>query len=182
MVKLFILGPPGSGKGTISNILLSFFTLEDVSYYNVGELLRSRAATDEHIRSVHAAGGLVDSNRVLGIFDNALSKRSYIVDGSPRKLEEAQYVLNHSKWKEDPGYLIHLDLDIEISRQRLKSRGRFDDLSDEVLDRRFKEFVESTSRSIELFRQEGRLITVDANQLPKDVCSDITCELFKRHY
>lgn len=170
-MRLFILGIPGSGKGTISKLLVDFFYGE-LKHFNVGEILRNRADNDSHIKETHAAGGLVNSDRVLSIFDEALEEDWFIADGSPRRPEEAQYVLNHPSWKADPGYLIHLDLDLSIARERLNARNRFDD-SPEVINRRFEEFFTHTMKSIKAFEQEDRLVTINANQDPKAVCYDI---------
>jgi adenylate kinase family enzyme len=171
-MRIFLLGLAGSGKGTVSKLLLDLLNDSSLKYYNVGEILRSRSEEDNHIKQIHAAGGLVNSDRVLDIFENALQQDSFIVDGSPRKQAEAEFVLNHPNWKSNPGYLIHLEVDIDIARKRLETRKRFDD-SPDIMSRRFEGFKQDTMKSINAFQDAGRLFTVDASQSPKEVCYDI---------
>ena len=170
-IKLFVLGAPGSGKGTVSKLLLEALN-SDVRYYNVGGILREQALTDAHIKKVHEEGGLVKSDRVLSIFDDALTQEQYLCDGSPRRPEEASYILDHASWIESPGYLIHLELSEEIARERLLNRGRFDD-KDEIINKRFEEYRDTTMQSIRLFNEKNRVITIQAIQTPKIVCSNI---------
>lgn len=176
-IRLCILGAPGSGKGTISSLLVNMLP-DYIHHYNVGGILREQAKNgDSHILQVHSAGGLVDSDKVLAIFDEALGKDSFILDGSPRKPNEAEFILQHPKWKERPGYLIHLDLPLDLARERLLSRGRFDD-QPEVVEQRFAAFFDQTTKSIELFGD--KCIRVNAGQAPVTVVSDILTELIKR--
>lgn len=171
MSRLFLLGSPGSGKGTISKILLKSLG-QETRYYNVGGILREQADQDRHIKDTHSAGGLVDSDRVLGIFEDALAQESFLVDGSPRKYNEAQFVLEHNRWKENPGWLINLDIEEYVARDRLLRRGRFDDTV-EIIDRRLNNHKNETMKSIQLFRQAGRVIDVRAEATPEIVARTI---------
>ncbi len=170
-MRLFLIGIPGSGKGTVSKLLLEALS-NDIRYYNVGGILREQASQDEHIKKVHADGGLVDSNRVLKIFDDVLMQEQFICDGSPRKLNEAEYIFNHLAWARSPGYLVHLDLDTSIARERLEHRGRFDD-TPETIQNRFDNYFENTVQSIDLFKRKKRLVTVNAEASPTIVCDTI---------
>ena len=169
-IKIFLLGMPGAGKGTVSKLLLTHF--KDVRYYDVGSILREQASQDKHIKEIHAAGGLVDSNRVLSIFDDALSQDSYIVDGSPRRPNEADYILDHDSWESDPGYLVHLKLDPVLAKSRLLARGRFDD-TESVLENRLSGYFDTTIQSVEKFTDAKRVITVDATGTPDQVATAV---------
>lgn len=171
MTRLFILGSPGSGKGTVSKLLLESLG-DTVRYYNVGGILREQADQDSHIKTTHAAGGLVNSDRVLSIFDDALSQDSFLVDGSPRKAAEGQFVLDHSKWQDNPGWLIYLDIERDVARERLLARGRFDD-TEEVISKRLENHFNETIKSVELFRKAKRVIDVRADETPEVVARTI---------
>jgi adenylate kinase len=172
--RLFILGAPGSGKGTVSNELVS--RLPKAYYISVGAYLREQAKQDHHISQIHAQGGLVDSSRVLHVFDEVLQKESFICDGSPRKASEADYILKHPLWVKNQGFLLYLEVDLNTARNRLLSRGRFDDTID-VIDRRLEEFQTETMQSINLFREHGRLLTLDASVRPSQVADQIIRKL-----
>ena len=174
-LRLCILGKPGSGKGTVSEILAKRF--KNLNHFNVGGILRKLASEDKHIEKIHKEGGLVDSNRVLGIFDTALSKDSFILDGSPRKGNEAEYVLNHQLWLDDPGYLIVLDISDDKAKERLLARGRKDD-KENILDTRFKCFEEETKKSIEIFQNKNKLIRVDADRDVESIVEEIVNRVY----
>lgn len=171
-IRLCLLGRPGSGKGTVSKLLLESFKDPSIRYYNVGGILREQASQDSHIRQIHAAGGLVNSDRVLGIFEDALSQDQFILDGSPRKSFEAEFILNHSLWRQAPGCLVYLDLDMNLAKQRLLARGRFDD-TEETISKRFDDYSLETVKSIDKFKQANSLIVVNANNPPEEVCANI---------
>jgi len=177
-IKLCVLGICGSGKTTISNSLVKHL---EVKCYDVGSILRDRASKDEHIKSIHQAGGLVNSDRVLGIFDEALSEDRWLLSGSPRRPEEADYILSHKDWIKDPGYLIYLKLDPETAKRRLLDRGRQDD-SISIIDKRLEEHISITKKSVEKFQEAGRVITIDAAQSQNEVYLNILRELKAKKY
>jgi adenylate kinase len=172
--RLFILGAPGSGKGTVSNELVR--RLPQAYYISVGAYLREKAKQDSHISQIHSQGGLVDSSKVLHVFDDVLSKESFICDGSPRKANEASYVLNHPLWIENQGLLLYLEVDLNVARNRLLARGRFDDTKD-LIDKRLEEFQTETMQSIELFKERNLLLTFDASVNPSQVADEIMRKL-----
>lgn len=169
-VRLCLLGMPGSGKTTIAENLVEDLL---VPFYDVGAILRSQASSDSHIAKIHKEGGLVNSNRVLGIFEQALENDNFLLCGSPRKANEAQFILNHPNWINNPGWLIHLELDVKLAKQRLISRKRFDDLDQDILDKRFEDFFLHTMESIRLFEQKDRVLTIDGSRSPKEIINSI---------
>jgi len=177
-IRLFLLGCPGSGKGTMSELLLSKLNNPSVRYYNVGGILREQAEKDQHIKDTHAAGGLVTSDRVLGIFEDALSQDSFVCDGSPRRPEEAEFILSHSKWISNPGLLIHLKINAELAKERLMSRGRFDD-TEATIQKRFEDYKLHTLKSVEKFARHKQLVEVDASARPEEVCNSVLRVLYE---
>lgn len=177
-IRLCILGKPGSGKGTISKALTEALPHSCIHYYNVGSILRERASQgDQHIKQVHATGGLVNSDKVLDIIQEALQCESFILDGSPRRPEEASFIINSTEWINSPGFLIHLDIKDSLAKERLLSRGRFDD-NPNVIDNRLDGFNSITTESIKVFG--NRCIVINANQPPKKVVQEILSEIAKR--
>jgi len=169
-MRLFILGLPGSGKGTISNLLKQQDSR--VAYFNVGEILRQKSSEDAHIKQVHAAGGLVNSDRVFGIFEEALTNDHFICDGSPRKAKEADFILSHPNWQRNPGMLVYLKIPENVAYDRLLKRKRFDD-DENIIENRIKAFNEETILSIAKFEFANNLIVVDGTLNPKQITSFI---------
>ncbi|XP_015785128.1 GTP:AMP phosphotransferase AK3, mitochondrial [Tetranychus urticae] len=100
-VRLVILGPPGSGKGTISQRIVSNFNL---SYISCGDVLRNKiaAGTDEGkiAASYIARGDLVPNELVTKLMVDVINGEfkgcSWLMDGFPRTLRQAQSLLERT--------------------------------------------------------------------------------------
>lgn len=94
-MRIVLMGAPGSGKGTQSQILVERFGIPQIS---TGDLLRSAVAGGtEYGRRAKAAmdsGQLVADEIVLGIIRERLAEsdaaNGFILDGFPRNLAQAQ--------------------------------------------------------------------------------------------
>lgn len=92
---IIMMGPPGSGKGTQSAVLSEKLGIVTVS---TGELLRreAEAQTKEGMRlaKMLAKGNLATTRQILKIMGKELLKkdyaRGYILDGFPRRLDQAK--------------------------------------------------------------------------------------------
>ncbi|XP_053213755.1 GTP:AMP phosphotransferase AK3, mitochondrial-like [Panonychus citri] len=97
-VRLVILGPPGSGKGTISQKLVSNFKL---SYISCGDVLRNKIAqgTDEgKVAATYISrGDLVPNELVTKLMVDTINGdfkgNSWLMDGFPRTVLQAQSLL-----------------------------------------------------------------------------------------
>lgn len=101
MVKLVMLGPPGSGKGTYATRMAPKLGIPTIS---TGELLR--AARDDPkigatIRQAQDTGGLVSDEIVMHILKKRLeesdAKNGFILDGFPRTLPQARELEKFAK-------------------------------------------------------------------------------------
>ncbi|MGD8534421.1 MAG: adenylate kinase [Candidatus Aminicenantes bacterium] len=94
-MRIILLGPPGSGKGTQGNLIEKKYGLPKIS---TGDLLRSEVREGTQLgREAEARmnrGELVDDDIVVGMIQNRISKpeyqRGYIMDGFPRNIVQAQ--------------------------------------------------------------------------------------------
>ena len=93
-MKLIILGPPGAGKGTQSQLISSKCSIPQLS---TGDMLRAavNAGTPVglKVKENMAAAGLVPDAIVVGIIADRIAEpdcaRGFILDGFPRTLPQA---------------------------------------------------------------------------------------------
>jgi adenylate kinase len=127
-MRIVLLGAPGSGKGTQSQLLVKAYGVPQIS---TGDLLReARAKGTELGRRAKAAmdaGKLVDDATVLGMIRERLSQpdavNGFILDGFPRNLAQAEAL---QRMLADLGTpleaVVLLNLDLKILFKRLTGR------------------------------------------------------------
>lgn len=122
-MKLIILGPPGSGKGTQARLLENKFGLPQIS---TGDLLRKAIAkgTDlgKTVKEYMDDGKLVPDDLIIALIKKRLEKpdceNDFILDGFPRNLDQARALRDINKID----LVINLDVDMQDLRKRLISR------------------------------------------------------------
>lgn len=124
---IVLFGPPGSGKGTQSKLLVQALGIPQIS---TGDMLR------EHIRegnSIGAAarcsmkhGSLVSDELVNELVEERLAQcdcaRGFILDGYPRTLAQAQFLTGILDRRRVCPVVIHLKVDYNITIARLAGR------------------------------------------------------------
>ena len=92
MLIIFI-GPPGSGKGTQSTLLLKNFRIPSVC---MGDILRSKIENDANLKQKMDSGSLLSSDYINQIMADELKKlkldQNIILDGYPRTIEQALFL------------------------------------------------------------------------------------------
>ena len=93
-MKLILLGPPGSGKGTVSEKLEHDFKFRHIS---AGELLRKqvrqKTAIGKLVKPIMERGDLVPDDITIGLIKKAVAgKKHYLLDGFPRTLYQANKI------------------------------------------------------------------------------------------
>ena len=127
-MRIVLLGAPGSGKGTQSQLLVKAHGVPQIS---TGDLLREARAkgTELGLRAKAAmdAGKLVDDATVLGMIRERLSRpdalKGFILDGFPRNIAQAEAL---EKMLAELGTplesVVLLNLDLKILFKRLTGR------------------------------------------------------------
>jgi len=190
-MKLVILGPPGSGKGTVSEQLVRDFHLLHVS---VGDLLRQEAkkktALGKEISSYIDRGNLVPYQLAVNIAKKAIGKnKNCLFDGFPRSLEQAKEI---EDLKID--VVLYIDVPEKEVVDRLSGRlldpvtgktyhkkylpppknilkrlvQRKDD-TPKVIKERFKVYHQETEPVIRYYQKKGILKKIDGNGKPEEV-------------
>ena len=118
-MKLILLGPPGSGKGTVAQMLAKDFNFAHVS---AGELLREEIKKEttlgNDIKKIVESGALVPDQLVTEIMKlDVSSKENYIMDGFPRTLTQAEAIEDL-----DIDMAIYLEVPDEVVVERFSGR------------------------------------------------------------
>src|ERR1044072_4076382 len=95
MVNIILFGPPGAGKGTQSQNLISKYGLIHLS---TGDLLRSEIAQGTELglqaRAIMDRGELVSDDIVIGMIEHKVDSNpnanGFIFDGFPRTKAQAE--------------------------------------------------------------------------------------------
>ena len=93
-MKLILIGPPGAGKGTQANFIITKYGIPQIS---TGDMLRAaiKAGTPLGIaaKKVMDQGALVSDDIIIGLVKERLKepdcRRGYLFDGFPRTIPQA---------------------------------------------------------------------------------------------
>lgn len=145
-LRMILIGPPGSGKGTQAKIINQFFK---ASHISTGELLRAevKAGTElgKEAQVYMQAGKLVPDEIMLKMVDNKLAgEESFILDGFPRSKAQAEHLdQTLARLGKPLTAVANLMVDDEIVVKRLKERGRQDD-TEEIIRQRLEVYHSQT--------------------------------------
>lgn len=168
MLNLLLFGPPGSGKGTQSELLAKHYGLEHIS---TGDLLREEVAKgnerSHEIDKLISAGNLVPDEMILEILfdhiDQLGEKRGIILDGFPRTHRQAEELVKEFANRQWPiPLLVALEVDEEELLQRLLERGKVSGRSDDneaTIRDRFRVYHQQSEPVIAFFHQQKHPIT-----------------------
>ena len=127
-MRIVLLGAPGSGKGTQSQLLVKAFRIPQIS---TGDLLREAVAKRTELglkaKSAMDLGKLVDDDTVLGMIHERLSRpdaaKGFILDGFPRNIPQAEALQAMLSALGRPlQAVVLLNLDLGILFKRLSGR------------------------------------------------------------
>jgi adenylate kinase len=163
-LRMLLIGPPGSGKGTQATI---FSTVYGVPQLSTGDMLRQEVKQGTELgkkaEGYMKAGKLVPDELVLEMVDKRLEKEEgFILDGFPRSLAQAQHLDQTLARLGKPMQIAtSLQVDDEILVERLKKRGRKGE-TEEVIRERLRVFHEQTSPVIDHYLAQGLLVNIPA--------------------
>ena len=187
MMRMVLMGAPGSGKGTQGERLAAEFRVSRLSTGDaLREAVREGTALGMRAKAVMDAGGLVDDRTVLGIVEQRLAQGDavdgFILDGFPRNLAQAEALDALLRERGQPPLDVVLNLEVgaeELVRRllaRAAEQGRDDD-REEVIRRRLQVYEESTRPLLGYYAARGRLLSLDGTGTLEQVFQRIVVAL-----
>eukprot|EP00889_Picochlorum_renovo_P002660 jgi/Picre1/29690/NNA_005073.t1 len=156
---IFVLGGPGSGKGTQCSKLVR----------NLGLFIYDKN------------GQIVPSHVTVSLLEKAMKdsgKDTFLIDGFPRNEE------NRASFEKQTGIsprcVLFFDCSEQVMQDRLLGRneGRTDD-NIETIKKRFGVFKEQSMPVVEYYRKMGKVAQIDAERSQEDVYTDVKASYLK---
>jgi adenylate kinase len=187
-MRIILLGPPGSGKGTQAQRLVQRYGIVQLS---TGEMLRAAVAAGTPVglraKDIMASGGLVPDDVVVGVIADRIeqpdAKKGFILDGFPRTVPQAEALddlLRHKHLKLDAVVELRVNESALLQRvetrvAEMQARGeevRVDD-TPEVLAKRLAAYRALTEPLIHYYSERRKLLTVDGMMTIEQVTREI---------
>lgn len=170
---VYILGGPGSGKGTQSVHLVEDYNFNHLS---AGDLLRAEQEREgseygQMIKENIKNGEIVPMEVTVKLLENAMQSKldetestsgRFLIDGFPRKMDQALFF-------EDSvcpsRCTLFLDCPEDVMKERLLNRGKTSGRSDdneESIIKRFKTFVDTSMPVVDHFEKLRKVVKVSA--------------------
>jgi adenylate kinase len=165
-VRILILGPQGSGKGTQAKRIAE---ARGIAHVATGDILRSAVAEanelGRRVQPILERGDLVPDELMIDLIRERLEgENGFVLDGFPRTLPQAEAldaVLVEIGKPLDVVILLEVSDDVATSRlqARALAEGRADD-APEAIRNRLRLYHELTEPLVGRYRDEGILVAV----------------------
>ena len=190
MFNLILFGPPGSGKGTQSERLISKYGLKHLS---TGDLLRSEIAGQTPLglaaKSFMDKGQLVPDEVVIEMISSALDNNpqahGFLFDGFPRTTAQAEAL---DKLLNQKGTSIVVVLALQVSEKELVKRllnrgltsGRADDVNEEIIRNRIAEYEKKTAAVADHYKKYDKVVYVEGEGDVDEIFMSLSREIDQR--
>jgi adenylate kinase len=174
-VRILILGPQGSGKGTQAKRIAAAYGAPHVA---TGDILREAVSDGselgKQVRPILERGDLVPDDLMIELIRERLADEdAFVLDGFPRTVAQAEAL---DAMLEEIGKpldaVILLRVSDEVATERLHRRaveeGRSDD-TPEVISNRLRLYHELTELVVDRYQLAGIEVVVDGEQPMDDV-------------
>ncbi|RAL46770.1 hypothetical protein DM860_005049 [Cuscuta australis] len=173
---VFVLGGPGSGKGTQCAKIVEHF---GYTHLSAGDLLRAEIKSGSEngtmIQNMIKEGKIVPSEVTIALLQRAINDNKndkFLIDGFPRNEE------NREAFERVTGILPEFVLFFDCSEEEMESRllsrnqGREDDNID-TIRKRFNVYMESSLPVIEYYKSKGKVQRIDASKPVDEVFEEV---------
>ena len=181
-MKILLLGPQGSGKGTQAKRLEARHGIPQLA---TGDMLREAMAAGTplglQIKPVYDRGDLVSDETMIELIRERLAEpdteRGFVLDGFPRTLAQTEALdemLEAIGRPLDIAFFFDVSDDVATERMlgRAKGEGRTDD-TPEAIATRLRNYHEHTEPVVDWYRRTGKIVHLDASRSIDEVWAEI---------
>lgn len=186
MLNIVLFGPPGAGKGTQSEKLVSKYGLVHISTGDVFRGLNPESDLAKLAKSYSDKGDLVPDDVTIKILESEVSKhpdaKGVIYDGFPRTKAQAEAL---DSFLQNKGTSVTMMLSLVVPENELKQRllsraevsGRKDDADINIIQNRINNYNQDTAPVAEFYKSQDKLIEIvgvgSIDQIFDSLCSSI---------
>jgi UMP-CMP kinase len=185
---VFVLGGPGSGKGTQCAKLVNE---KGYVHLSAGDLLRAEqnrkgSEYGDLIRQYIKEGKIVPQEVTIALLQQAIQEKysqgatKFLVDGFPRKMDQA---LTFEEQIARSSITLFFECPEAVMLKRLLERGKTsgrDDDNEESITKRFRTFLDTSMPVVDYFDQQGKVLKVLCDQPVDEVYRQVTEALKSR--
>mgnify|MGYP007071563971 CR=1 FL=1 len=175
-VVLFV-GPPGSGKGTQSQIVAK---KKDYIHVSTGDILRK--SKDPKIKEMMKTGKLLPDDLLAKVVQQFIEDvprtKGFIFDGYPRNLSQKdhfQEILLNTNLALQNVIFLNVPEDVLFNRikERAKTSGRADDADPKVFSTRMEEYNTQTLPMINSMEEDEGFFEIDGTKKLETITKNI---------
>lgn len=175
MLNIILGGAPGSGKGTLSDIIVQKYGLQHLS---TGDVLRAEISSGSElgreINDLISQGNLVPDQTMIKLLENYLDSvpadcRGVIFDGFPRTVEQAQALTTMLASRQMDAYMLDLYAEEDVIMTRLIRRGQIGGRADdnyETIKKRLRIYNDTTKPISDYYVKLHKYFMINSNINP----------------
>jgi len=176
MLNIILGGAPGSGKGTLSDIIVKNYGLQHLS---TGDVLRAEIASGsklgQEINDIISLGNLIPDAQMIQLLQNYIATlpagcKGVIFDGFPRTVEQAHALTQMLDEHNMDAYMLDLYAEEDVIIERLLNRGKIGGRADdnlETIKKRLRIYNETTRPISDYYLRRHKYFLISSNINPE---------------
>ena len=179
MLNILIFGPPGCGKGTQSEFLVSKYNLKHLSTGNIfRDNIKNETSLGLEAKSFIEKGQLVPDSVTIGMLNKEMMSinnlNGFLFDGFPRTIKQAQSLDQLLlKLNQEISLMICIEVPESELIKRLLIRGessnRKDDQNKEIITNRIEIYKQQTEILKDYYLTQNKFFSVDGTSSIQEV-------------
>lgn len=176
MLNIILGGAPGSGKGTLSDIIVENYGLQHLS---TGDVLRAEIASGsklgQEINEIISFGNLIPDEQMIQLLKNYIANlpadcKGVIFDGFPRTVDQAYALTSMLDEHKMDAYMLDLYAEEDVIIERLLNRGKISGRADdnlETIKKRLRIYKETTRPISDYYLRKHKYFLINSNINPE---------------